>query len=472
MENTKVEIKQKIKKSINNFFNNDKNNKLLVAYLTVNLLYLLIGSYIYFTKHLVSNFHYKEFSIGLKYLFIANCIVFLAIVIHKWRKKDLKYFKRPIYLGALLCIIFAIISTIFAFDTKIALEGCWGRYEGLFSILYYLTLMILSTIVSKKYKKFLVKVILICGAIQALYAICQVFSLFNVKQYFHIKSVYFDNVLHKDVYVKELWALGFTNNPNFLGTYMLLCLSYSIGLFINTKKKIGNIIYPLLSILFMFGILISNTLAVVIGLFFVVVYIFIYCLKNKYYEKFIVVLAILLSTTCLAVALGKTTLVKDIIKTGKETTEIVKGNLDDNYGSKRMYIWKETLKIVPNHLLHGVGIDSFHKAFNGEALILQQPTKRILYDKAHNEYLQLLVTQGIFALASYLFIYSYVVYKGTKNAFKYKEIYLVLPIIGYLVQAFFNISTIEVAPLFFIALGLCCTIEKNEKTIANKERKT
>ena len=78
------------------------------------------------------------------------------------------------------------------------------------------------------------------------------------------------------------------------------------------------------------------------------------------------------------------------------------------------------MKIVPNYLIHGVGIDSFHKAFNGGGLILQKPTKKILFDKAHNEYLQTLVTQGIFSLASYLFIFGYAVYIGIKNSYRFK----------------------------------------------------
>ena len=440
---------------------NNKEDKLLVVYLTVNFFYLLIGSYIFFTRKIITNFHYKEFSLGLKYLFMLNVIVFIAIIINKLRNKDLKSLKLPVYSGIAFCVIFAIISTILAYDINTAIDGCQLRYEGLFSILYYLTLMLLSIQVSKKYKKFLVKVILFCGGIQAIYAICQVFSLFNVKQYFHTVRIW-DESIQARVHVKEIWALGFTNNPNFLGTYMLLCLSYSFGLFIDSEKKRKSIIYALLSVIFMFALLISNTSSVVVGLGFVLIYIFIYCFKNKYYEKFLVVFSIILSVTCLAVALNKTTLVKDMLKIGKEATEVAKGNFDDMYGTKRMYIWKNTLKVVPQYLLHGVGIDNFHKAFNGEALTLKTPTKIMLYDKAHNEYLQILVTQGIFALASYLFVYGYAVYKGTKNAFKEKQIYVVLPVIGYLVQAFFNISVIEVAPIFYIALGLCCSKEKED----------
>jgi hypothetical protein len=44
--------------------------------------------------------------------------------------------------------------------------------------------------------------------------------------------------------------------------------------------------------------------------------------------------------------------------------------------------------------------------------------------------------------------------KDKKDNKKNKEIYLILPIIGYLVQAQFNISVIEVAPFFYIGLGL------------------
>ena len=58
------------------------------------------------------------------------------------------------------------------------------------------------------------------------------------------------------------------------------------------------------------------------------------------------------------------------------------------------------------------------------------------------------------SLLSYLVLYGIIVLNGIKNSFKDKKVYLILPIIGYLVQAQFNISVIEVAPFFYIALGL------------------
>lgn len=346
------------------------------------------------------------------------------------------------------------ISTWLAFDRNIALEGCWGRWEGLYSILYYLSVMLLTTFVSNKYKKFIVHCILLCGAIQAIYGIFQCYSLFNVKQFIRTHK-YFDKTIYEEVTKKEIWVTGLTNNPNFFGSYMLMCLSYSFGLLLECKKNVKNIIYCLYIALFMFTLLISNTTSAVVSLIFVGLLIMIYCVKNKKIIKLLIIASILSIITMFAFVQGKTTLVKDIEKTGTEATEVAKGNLDDSYGTKRMYIWKRTVEIIPKHIWHGVGIDSFHKAFDGEALTRKTSKKIVLYDKAHNEYLQILITEGIFGLLAYLFLYGYVVIYGLKRGFKYGEMYLVLPVIGYLVQAFFNISVLEVAPIFWMALGLC-----------------
>lgn len=460
MEQNIIEEKHKLTTEFKTFFTTDKKMKMLVAYLIINLIYILIGSYIFFTGKIVENFQYKEFSIGLRWLLISNLIVFLAIFINKKKHKKLSDFKKPIYLGILLCVIFGIISTIFAIDKNIALEGYINRYEGLYTILYYLTLTLLSTFVSNKYKKALVNTILICGAIQAIYAICQSYNLFNVKQVLHVYK-YYDESAKTLLYGSYPWIVGFTNNPNFLGVYMLICLSYSLGLVVDSKKFKTTIIYSILSALFMFVLLLTNTTSCAIGLIFVCIFMLIYVIKNKLLKKMLPVTIIIISITCITVQMGKTEMLQDVIKVGNDAVEVAKGNLDDDLGTKRMYIWKETFKIVPNYFLNGAGIDNFAKAFNGKALTRKVENKTLLYDKAHSEYLQILVTQGIFALASYLFIYGYTLFRGIKNSFKFKEIYLVLPIIGYLVQAFFNISVIEVTPIFYMALGLCCGKEQN-----------
>ena len=92
MKNIKIKLKSFLKK--------DLKMKTLLFYLIINMSYLLIGSYIYFTKKIIIGFHYKEFSIGLKYLFIANIIVFLVILIKR------KYKKNIVHIGIASAVLF------------------------------------------------------------------------------------------------------------------------------------------------------------------------------------------------------------------------------------------------------------------------------------------------------------------------------------------------------------------------------
>ena len=75
--------------------------------------------------------------------------------------------------------------------------------------------------------------------------------------------------------------------------------------------------------------------------------------------------------------------------------------------------------------------------------------------KAHNEYLQIAATMGIPALVVYLIFIGMIIFPSIKYMKKSKVITVyTIVIISYLVQAFFNISTIGVAPILWLILGL------------------
>ena len=76
-------------------------------------------------------------------------------------------------------------------------------------------------------------------------------------------------------------------------------------------------------------------------------------------------------------------------------------------------------------------------------------------DKAHNEYLHIAATIGIPALICYLIFIGMNLFPKIKLAINNKTYFIIcLAIISYLVQAFFNISTIGIAPVFWMLLGL------------------
>ena len=69
--------------------------------------------------------------------------------------------------------------------------------------------------------------------------------------------------------------------------------------------------------------------------------------------------------------------------------------------------------------------------------------------------MQIGATMGIPALIIYLGFLSFIVFPKMRIMFKEKKVFIfTTTIICYLAQAFFNISTIGVAPLFWIILGL------------------
>ena len=407
-------------------------------YTILNILFIFITSYLR-VRRIIG---YENFG---NYIHIAtsiNILVITFIIIKKIRQNQFEIKLTDLLL--LFMLLFGIISTVFAYDITMAILGCKTRYEGIIAISYYLSLAYITSYV--KNKKMIINAILITGIVQTIYAICQVYKIGNVMRYVHSGKIS---------------AIGFINNPNFYGTYVLLCLLYAVGLYYDSKEIKKKIIYVLSIILFMIGLLLSNATSCAVGLIVVYIYILIYSIKKKEYKKFLCLTLIIILTTLIIFKTGKTTLIRDINKTSHEVSEMAKGNFETQFGTNRIGVWKITIKYIPKHLLHGIGVDNFEKILDGRPI----KVGKWFFDKAHNEYLQILITEGIFCLTTYLLFYAILVIKGIKNSFKDNKIYLVLPIIGYLVQAFFNISVIDVAPIFWIGIGLLTDRNINKNNI-------
>lgn len=412
---------------------------LLTIYLIVNIMHLFIGTYMVNDSYLTID----TFSIENYYLLFVNVMIILFMILkHKYKSKKVDAL-------FLLAILLGVISTIFAFDVNVSINGTYNRNEGLLHICYYISLIILSSYIEKeKYKKYLIYSIILTGIFQFGYGFIQVTDSYK---FLNIVETTFDA------------AKGTISNPNFYGTYMILCLLFVVGFFIDEKRRPKQLIYYLLSIIFVIGLLISNALSCILSYIIVLTVLIIYLIiKKKYLKTGLLILGFVIPLFIFT-ELDLTYAEKDLLQTKDEIVEITQGNMDDKFGTDRMYLWKKTVKIIPDHFWNGVGIDNFLYAFDGKSLPVLYD-KNTVYDKAHNEYLQILITQGIFALLCWLGIYLLIVNEGLIYFFKENKTYLLLPVIGYLIQANFNISVIEVAPIFYIALGLCIN-RNNIKTI-------
>ena len=155
-----------------------------------------------------------------------------------------------------------------------------------------------------------------------------------------------------------------------------------------------------------------------------------------------------------------------------EASQIMHGNLDDSFGSGRIYIWRKSLELVDGHLLFGGGpetmglrTDAYFERYDEDLGVLIQS----FVDTAHNEYLNILVNQGLLALL--FFMGALIV-----SAIQWGKLAPDNPgvavcggaVLCYCIQAFFGISSLITAPFFWITLAiLVICIKPKGKIIDN-----
>ena len=140
-----------------------------------------------------------------------------------------------------------------------------------------------------------------------------------------------------------------------------------------------------------------------------------------------------------------------------ELHEILHGNFKNSYGSGRVFIWRRVLENFRYHLWFGTGPDTLSLTGVGERQLFNaagEMTRVKLYDAAHNEYLNILYHQGIFALTAYLGALVFSAVHWLKNAAKDGACALLgAAALTYCIQAFFGISQPITAPYFWCVLA-------------------
>ena len=141
-----------------------------------------------------------------------------------------------------------------------------------------------------------------------------------------------------------------------------------------------------------------------------------------------------------------------------ELSQIMHGNFDDNYATGRLYIWKNTLPLVPEHIILGGGPDTLSMRLDAgfsrfNEAIGQTVTSSI--DAAHNEYLNVLVDQGIIALIFYTAALLALAWHWIRKSDR-RPVAAVCgsAILAYCIQAFFGISCLVSAPYLWIVVGI------------------
>ena len=307
----------------------------------------------------------------------------------------------------------------------------------------------------------IIDIVIIIGIIQFVFSVLQVF----IRGPF--ETVILDNV--------KYMASGLNGNPNFLGSYMTLLLGITISMYFLEQK---SNYYLFTSIMFFSTLILAESTGPFLSIVLTVILLVILLDKKKkilWKKVWILFISLILTfiTTDLVSEkifkgvyhdelLSGYTIKGDLLNTlsifDASKKEDEKQELVENYGSGRFIIWKNTFKIIEKYPWLGTGLDNYGYAYTD----IVKPIG-FTCDKAHNVYLHIFATNGVFALITYLIILITIFFKGLKSK-NNLIIVLLTGFVGYSLQAFLNISVVTVAPFYFIIMGLLVNqiqLEKN-----------
>lgn len=359
------------------------------------------------------------------------------------------------YKVAYACLIvmwlFSFLRSLDAPIPKIAFLGNGYRAEGLLQIGgYYVIFFVATLLTNKKYRSILLQVILFLGT---------VISIIGLLQYLKIYSFWGS--------FSGMASFGF-GNPNFYSTFAIMFAGIAMAGFWLYEEE-SDVFHPytwwkkgiwfIFSIFSFIACLASRCVVSYVGIimmFLLMIFLAIVG-KKKRYIRILIMIVSFLFVMFLLNSLSDGRVYAEFTKTFQEIEQ--EGSVfGDSVGTNRMKKWKEIVALLPTYWLYGCGIEHlgyvhlFTYGLGSEFEIV---------DKAHNEYLDLWVTRGIVVIVFYLFFLFALFIPGIMQYIKKKcyetddiKLVLIFPFFGYIAQAFFNISILPVAPIFWLICGL------------------
>ena len=379
----------------------------------------------------------------------------------KWFVSDVFY---------LILLFFMVVSAVFSTAPGVYNNGYVICSEMPVHFLAYFFLFFSgSRIKSSGYRIKLVFILLLIAALQSVVAFFQTFD---------IEIAYCPLNRHSGA------AYGLTQGSNIYGGLSVFLLAASSGAYLFfeklSAKKALRFILPVFSGFLFYTVLGSRARLIWFGfvpmlLFFAVSGIVMLkgSVSRTVLKRYFIRLAVLAAVFAAVFAI--THLFTDYVSEEFQRTQWeIEGKLNNGIGSDRLRIWKYGIKSIPHHWATGIGLDNYRQVFIEDPLYAEGD---FIMDKAHNEYLQVLVTQGVFAFIAYMVLLIRTAVINVKKIFDGGDetsqalnwIFLGM-FITYACQAFFNISMVNVAMYFWLVLGLLNTCGSPLISSLNKKK--
>lgn len=366
------------------------------------------------------------------------CLLVMGILGMIVLLKEKVYVQKDILLslsvGYCALLIFSFLNT-----NRLSLN-----YDIVVPPLYATTSFLLfSTFFRKNDVSLILRILVITSAFASLYGIIQFFNLDPV------------NWANQGEILKVISVFG---HKNYFAIFLILMIPLSIYLIIETKGQ-KRIFYCVCSMVMFFALLLSSSRGAQISFFIAILLgaVLLIIIEKKRSVKRNLITKILIITPILLIIA-----VLLLPKAGRNYySQIFKLKQFD----LRMSYYKATGELLQNKPFFGVGpgnfVISYPKIRNNKAF---SNNPNMVLNHVHNDYLEIWVEYGIFAVFIYLLIISLVIKRGIKyiksnndKKNKFLGICLIMSIAGFCLYSLFTVAARYMSSLFYfwLILALC-----------------
>ena len=419
----------------------------------------------------------------LPFVFERAYLTFLGIIgttLFAWNILHYKKFT-AVEIFYILLLVLAALSISNSNPTKqIPLFIISGHIEELFHYYAYFFLFYCSTKINlQKDAKYIFWAIIAVGILHDSVGIFQLFGL-------RISHSYNNVEMHEELRC----IYGLTSNCNFYAAIGTLFTALACCYYYVSESKYNNIKFIILILISSFCTIGSGTRLGLVGvistcIFITIIHTFLvitnrteksYYLSTLKYSNFTDItakLSVIFITVLFSLIIMYFTFpqllkpsIGEFVADFLNIAESSSGNTEalDQIGSFRGQVWRFVYEYLINiNFLTGTGIGNFSDIFFTNPRIHESPQ---IVNYAHNEYLHIFATQGIFAFLTYMTLYFVCISRLINSIIMSREltytkngIIIFIMIFSYMSQAFFNCNIFETYFYFWILLGLAYSHE-------------
>jgi len=404
---------------------------------------------------------------------LGALIVLVAVLawLHQgYQKRNLCISQSKLYLPMALFLLWSLISFFWSFNLHLATIS-WVQY------LTYATLffIVLNSFTSKK-------------SIKALFGTL-IISLFVVSIIGLSQQYLSDITLIKQFYYQHVAPAASFSNKNLASHFVVMTIPLSFLMFTVTKSKRISFVYSLVTFFALWYVIMIAARQAYVAIFvellvLVLFLIFDYAkngnvfLKNIKHKQIKIITFIFLIFSLFVVS-NFSTNGFDFSK-GSKLEKVSEISLEG--GSTRIPAWKNTVEMIKDHPIAGVGIGQWQEYYplyydtSAQDVIFGDKTR---LTKVHNEYLEMFANVGLIGFLPLIWIFI-ILFKALWNKLKSSEdrvmvLAILMGMIGFTVVAFFSFPIWAYVSAFilfvFVALVDNLTNSVNKKYVISFNKK-